>query len=319
MYWPRHQVFFVATAALFPELLKGKLITLHFYRPYFASDNERAIEVTMEEYRKLGYIEYEPKGDCTYLITDVHVHKAVDDLRDYLDKWQRDRLKLLSAQKPATHNKQQELLYKALAKCYSIEPGERQRITLEDIYGSPNSDIFGAPFWELVLSTQESDKPVAVIENIAYDRSMSGLYADDAQPFVDLKITDQQLLRSLELASRASEPLTDEDPEEYTYNGLRACRDGSVTYNGVRIGFTPQQADVMRVFLRRPEELRTFDDFIDPQANVFSGSKTEAAKLKALRKLIPATRKTLEAAINQQGCISNTPNQGWTLTVKPRE
>lgn len=288
-YWPQHKIFFIATLSLFPEQLRDMVVTEIFYTPFFAKDDSRFIELTLMEYEKDGYLKHEEAGEHGWKITGIDAQKASDDLIEYLDKWQSNELRLLSIKRPADSSRQQEFLYEALVRAYKLTPGDQLRLTLDDIYGSPSSEIFGVPFWELILSMQFSEHPKANITHIGYDRSEGGLYKDSAQPYVDFKITSQELLRSLELASKSSEPLADEDPREYAYNGLLACRDGSITYRGVKVPFTRQQTDVMRVFMRRPEELRTYEDFTDPHANIF-GDKPLRDEHVTLSKLVSATR-----------------------------
>lgn len=317
MYWPQHKIFFIATLSLFPEHLRDMIITEVFFKPYFAKDDVRFIELTLEEYKKDGYINYKESDKHAWRITEVDSYKATDALVEYLDKWQSNKLRLYSINKPANSSQHRKLLRAALTKAYGQSPGNQLRVSLEDIYGTPSSDIFGTPFWEVVLSMQLSEHPEANIVYLGYDRSESGLYETNAQPYVDFKITSQELLRTLELAAKSSEPLSDEDPQEYYYNGLLACRDGSITYKGVKIPFTRQQADVMRVFMRRPEELRTYDDFTDPHANIFGGKTLTDAHI-TLSKLVSATRKKLDAAVDQ-GCITNSPTQGWTLKIQHTE
>jgi len=314
-YWPQHKIFFIATLSLFPEQLRDMVVTEVFYKPFFAKDDSRFIELTLMEYEKDGYLKYEESGEYGWKITEINAQKASDDLIEYLDRWQSNELRLLSIKKPADSSQQQKFLYEALVGAYKLTPGDELRLTLDDIYESPRTDIFGTPFWELVLSMQFSEHPKANITHIGYDRSEDGLYKDDAQPYVDFKITNQELLRSLGLASKSSEPLDNEDPREYSYNGLLACRDGSITYRGVKIPFTQQQTDVMRVLMRRPEELRTYEDFTDPHANIF-GNKPLTDERVTLSKLVSATRKKLDNAVGQN-CVTNTASQGWTLKIHP--
>lgn len=318
-YWPQHKVFFLATLALFPEKLKDTPVTLLFYRPYFARDDVTVIELTLQEYAKDGYIKYEKLGAGDFRITKIDTQKAADNLIDYIEKWLSDKLVLLAAKKPKDVERQQKLLHAALARVYRVNPKGQLRITLEDVYGEPNNDIFGTPFWELVLSLQLSERPGAVITRIGYDRSMDGLYADDAQPYADIKITSPELLRSIELAAKSSEPISDEEPQELHYNGLSAHRDDSFSYKTIDIPFTPQEAAVMRVFMVRPEEWRYESDFTDPLANVFSDPKPPDIH-KALSQLISRTRIKLNAAAgNDQNCITNKRDVGWKLIIQLTE
>lgn len=318
-YWPHHKVFFLATLALFPENLKDAVITSLFFRPYFAQDDITVIELTLQEYAKEGYIKYQKLGASQFKITAIDTAKASDDLIDYIDKWLNDKLVLLAAKKPEDAERQQKLLFAALAGAYRLNPKDQLRITSEDVYGQSSNDIFGTPFWELVLSLQLSELPGAVITRIGYDRSMGGIYADDAQPFADIKITSPELLRSIELAAKSSEPINDEEPQEFPYNGLRANRDESISYKGVAIPFTPQEAAVMRVFLKRPEEWRPDDAFTDPLANVFGASEPPDIH-KTLSQLISRTRIKLNAAVSDdQSCIKNKRNRGWMLKIRPAE
>jgi hypothetical protein len=284
--------------------------------PYFARDDVAVIELTLREYQKIGYLKYRKRSEGEFEILEINSQKATDDLLEYLALWQNDQLALLTAKKLASSAHQQELLTNALAHAYRLNPQDHQRITLEDIYGSPNSDIFGTPFWELILSLHFSERPEAMIKRIGYDRSMSGLYADNAQPFAEIKITSSEKLRFIELAAKSSEPISDEEPQELEYNGLRFNRDESISYKGVSIDLSPQEAAVIRVFLTRPEEWRSDDAFTAPSADVFVGGTTHAN----LSKLISQTRVKLNAAIgNDQNAIINKRDRGWKLKIQLAE
>ncbi len=321
-FWPQHKVFFVATLSLFPEKLKGYAVNPWFYRPYFIAEELDVIKIELEDYKNAGYLKYK-EVDGLYEISDIDTQKATDDLIDYVDKWQSDKLILNSMIKPAKPSRQHEFLREALVRAYRLNPGDQLRITLEDIYGSPNSDSFGTPFWELVLSLQLSEQPSAMITRIDYDRGMDGLYVDDAQPFADIKITNPELLRSIELAAKSSEPIDDEELQEIHYNGLLATRDNSIRYSEKDIPFTPQEVAVMRVFMARSEEWRYESDFTDPLATVFS-NPTPPDIHTTLSKLISRTRKKLNAAVgNDRNCITNRSNRNgsgaWKLTIIPTE
>lgn len=316
-YWPQHKVFFIATLSLFPERLNGAVVTEIFFKPYFASDDVNVIELTLQQYQKDGLIKYKNKGEYAWQITHVDVLRATDELELYIEKWGRDHLRLLNITKPLAAARQLEMLDQALVVAYRSDPNKQLRITLENIYGVSNSDIYGTTYWELILSLALSEKPKARIIYIGYDRSMSGVYEEGAQPYADIEILDQNLLRSFELRSRGADALTDEDPEEPRYNGLLIARDSAVSYNGAKLVLTRQEVDVLRVLMRRPEELMTYDDFTDPSSNVFTGRALPDVHT-TLSKLVSATRKKLDSAVGQN-CISNTAKQGWTLKIKRTE
>ena len=75
LYWPEHRVYFVATLALFPEKLLGHEVNPLFYTPYFIGTDMRFINLELNEYRKLGLIDYESTG-ALYKITSVNSKKA---------------------------------------------------------------------------------------------------------------------------------------------------------------------------------------------------------------------------------------------------
>jgi hypothetical protein len=321
-YWPQHKVFFVATLALFPEELKGYAVNPWFYRPYFVAQDLDIIKIELEDYQNSGYLKY-TNVDGLYEISHADTRKATDDLIDYVDKWLNDRLRLNSIIKPASPARQQELLHVALVEAYRQNHSDKLRITLEDIYGSPNFDSFGTPFWEAVLSMQLSDNPIANITYIGYDRREDGLYDDNAQPYADIKITSPELLRSIELAAKSSEPINDEEPPELHYNGLLAARDNSIKYTGKEVPLTPQEVAIMRVFMARPEEWRYESDFTEPLANVFTDPLPPDIHT-TLSKLISRTRIKLNAAVGDgKNCITNRSNKSgsgaWRLTIIPTE
>jgi hypothetical protein len=190
LYWSQHKVFFIATLVLFPDRLNGHEVNQWFYRPYFAGDDPTFIEIELEDYQNAGYLTYE-KPSALYKITDVNTQKAKKDLMQYLKQWQRDELLALSASKPPDPERQKELLLSAIVRDYS-DHKNKPRITLESIYGKPTSYTYKPPFWELLLSYQFLDNKIK-ITYMDYDRRDDGLYDDDSQPTVELKIVDKEL------------------------------------------------------------------------------------------------------------------------------
>lgn len=308
MYWTQHKVFFVATLALFPSYLKGQMVDPVFYKPYFNGFDYLGVELLLCEYRNLGYLQFEKERHGNFIITEIDSNKASDDLYVYLDQWQAGELVILSGKKPSDIRHQNELLLGALVNA-SKKYQEHPRVTLYDIYGTVD---YSPPFWELVLSYQLIHGKGKIIQ-LGYDRKLSGLYEDDAQPYVELEITDSNERRTIELSAKSSEPISDEDPEELEYKGLLATRDGLFSYNGKKINFTTQQCDVMRVFMRRPEELRTEEDFTDPLTSIFNGNDYPDIH-QTLSQLISATHVKLRKETGKKS-IFNEPKRGWRLEI----
>jgi hypothetical protein len=195
LYWSQHKVFFIATLVLFPDRLNGHEVNQWFYRPYFVSDDPDFIEIELEDYQKAGYLKYE-KPSSLYKITDIDTEKAKKDLMLYLKQWQHNELLALSANKPPDPVRQKELLLAAIVHDYPDHKNE-QRITLEDVYGKPNSYAYKPPFWELVLAYQLLAKKIK-ITYMDYDRRDDGLYDDGGQPTADFKIIDKELISLIE-------------------------------------------------------------------------------------------------------------------------
>jgi hypothetical protein len=189
-YWPQHKVFFIATLVLFPDKLNGHEVNPWFYQPYFVGKGLDIIEIELEDYQNAGYLKY-VKTHGLYTISEINAQKVTDDLIRYLKKWQCNELLSLPAGKPPDPARQRELLLNAITRAYANNKDE-PRITLEDVYGKPLSYAYEPPFWELVLSYQLLDKKVK-IKYMDYDRRTDGLYDDDTQPLVDLKIVDKEL------------------------------------------------------------------------------------------------------------------------------
>lgn len=312
MYWPQHKVFFLATLSLFPERLLDTVITILFFKPYFAADNPEVIELTLMEYAKEGYIEFQKLSKGEFKITKTNSLLATDDLTEYLEDWKKNHLYLLKAHKPETSDELNRRFFVALSRSYNSATKE-VRVLHKDLYSTDKSQIYGKPFWETVLSLQFIDLQAKVI-NIGYDRSMSGLYENDPQPFIDFEITDQKFRRSIELASKNSEPIDEEDPDELESEGLLISRDGLVSYKGKALTFTAQERDILRVLLKRPGELCTKDDFKDPHVGIFKSDHNYPDIDATLRKLIAATHKKLRAVIGHQ-CIINVSGEGWRLAL----
>ncbi|HRQ07213.1 MAG TPA: hypothetical protein PK000_03625 [Candidatus Saccharibacteria bacterium] len=326
MYWDQHKVFLMGILSLFPDVLKAKPIMQNSHWYYFGSKTEDELVQKLYEYERDGYLEFEtvpvlvayygkepdfdeavapnPQG---FMLKSVNVQKITDDLTDYLEKWQENKLSTITAFKPDDYKHQSAKLYHALGVVVSRQ--SVPHINIEDVYGSTKTNFYDyiPPFWEVVLSPQLVNGQYNILQ-MGYDLENKG------RAFVDIEITNQEFQRELELMSRSAEPISDEDLEEFGYKGLRANRDGRITYNGEEIRMTQQERDVMRVFLRRPEELRPKEVFTDPEANIFSyqrGSKDSNSKL---GRLIPEVHKKLRAVIGDK-CIYNTPGVGWLLKI----
>ena len=150
-----------------------------------------------------------------------------------------------------------------------------------------------------------------MITRIDYDRGMDGLYVDDAQPFADIKITNPELLRSIELAAKSSEPIDDEELQEIHYNGLLATRDNSIRDSEKDKQFTPQEVAVMRVFMARSEEWRYESDFMT-LSPLYLATRPHPISIQPVSKPISRTRKK----VMRQSAMTETVSPiGLTGTV----
>jgi len=326
MYWPQEKVFLMGIMSLFPEKLLKKPITLDSHWYYFGSKNEDDMVQKLFANKRAGYIDFveipilvtyidkdpdtedgERTSPLGFMITSINTQKVTDDLTEYLEKWRNDELTTNTAHKPDDHKIQYAKLFLALSRTYGRQT--MPHIDIEDVYGNKANNFYNyiPPFWEVVLSPQLINGQYN-IRQMDYDLEHEG------RAFIEIQITNTALLRSLELKSKSSDPIQEEDLEELNYNDLRASRDGTVLFKEIRIPFTPQEADVMRVFMQRPEEIRPYDSFTDPLANIFNDK--EYGDIHAtLSKLIYATRKKLHKATNQNA-ITNTSKRGWTLKIQ---
>lgn len=204
-YWSQHKVFFLATLALFPDKLTVQPLDPWFFSPYFnfsysSSFNDDASKdpnlswaiVILDDYQKGGYITYIKTGSL-YKITEINTKKAKDDLMEYLEKWSQNKLESVSANIPPDASQQHNLLLDALASVYAGNHPARTRVRMVDIYGDPSSYDYEPSFWETVLSLQIVDKQVEITE-FGYNRRQDGLYEENPQPYVDVKITDPELI-----------------------------------------------------------------------------------------------------------------------------
>jgi hypothetical protein len=331
MYWPQQEVFLMGTLSLFPERLTKAPITLDYEWYYFNSKTDDELVRQLYKYKKAGYLEFKevpllvaftdkesdpddesnfrayPRG---FLITSVNTQKVTDDLTQYLENWHDDKLLTDTAHKPDDHTDQYKRLMPALIRAHRHQT--MPHINAVDLYGDNKTNFYKyePPFWETVLTPQLVSGQYT-IRKMDYDLKNGG------QPFVSIELTDQNFRRWLELHGKSSEPISDDDAEEYEYAGLLAARDGTISYKGAMIPLTRQEADVMRVFLRRPEELRSEDDFTDPYANVFSDPTSRNNIHTTLSKLISRTRKKLDNAVKpvSGSCLTNVSGQGWILKL----
>jgi hypothetical protein len=207
MYWPQHKVFFLATLALFPEKLVNQTVEPLFYWAYFGpianavgSDYDESdyeyFNTRLFYYQKDGYLTYKQATDGLYKIKSVNSQKAKSDLLEYLKKWQSGQLSTEDDATPPDISYQKELFAKALSQAKKKHQS-KPRIKLSDIFGDPSELGYEVPFWELVLSYQVIDSTV-LLEEIGY-KSHNGLYYKGSQPYADIKITGQELLKAVEL------------------------------------------------------------------------------------------------------------------------
>lgn len=321
MYWSQQEVFLMGTLSLFPDKLKDKPITPEGeWRHYFNNNYFEQLAQQLNKYKQAGYIDFDeetvkvmPIGSKdapnfhtvtdSFTITEVDANKVMGDLVQYLKKWCNDRLLTNTAYKPDDSAHQHEKLLAALARVYDRQ--DMPRVNVVDVFGD-NVD-YNLPFWETVLAPQLIDNQYE-IRQMDYDAN------NREQPFVDIKITDVKLHRSLELAAKSSEPIGDDDPgETLPYKGLQAKRDGLIYYNDEEVPFTPQQRDVMRVLLKRPDELRSKEAFTDSDASIFSRENYPNID-DTLAKLVAATHAKLRIVVGKE-CIFNTAGQGWKLKL----
>jgi hypothetical protein len=329
MYWPQHKVFFMATLSLFPEKVTGRPLMQYSDFYYFGSYTEDELVQQLFKYKREGYLDFEhvpvlvanngPDDESNFkpapwgfMIKSINASKATDDLIEYLENWHSDKLSTDTAHKPDDHTYQYRRFMPALMRAYKRQT--MPHINAVDIYGDNTTNFYNyePPFWETILTPQLVSGHYT-IRQMDYDLKNRG------QPFVSIELTNQKFRRWLELSGKSSEPVSDDDPEEFEYEDLLAARDGVISYKGTRIPFTRQEADAMRVFLRRPEELRTEDDFTDPYANIFSDPSSHDDIHATLSKLISRTRKKLDKVVEpaSKSCITNLSGQGWILKIHP--
>jgi hypothetical protein len=330
MYWPQRKVFLLGILALFPEILEKHYIAMGYEinKYLFRNKDEELFEDELRQYQEEGYFKFEieydaplkisPKGSVTtapiaYFISQIDSRKATDDLTTYLESWRLDETSSGTTTKPSDYPHQRAAFIKALTLAYPYN--KNPIIRWSDLYQEVHDyhDLTLPPFWELILSYQLVDGQLA-ITNIGYSKVVSKKnHKSYIQPFAELKLTDGgKLKRKVDLLSKSSEPISDDDPKELPYKGLLAGRDGLIRFNDEVINLTHQQREVMRVFLKRPEELRTRDDFIHGDIFPYKDYKDLDA---TLSKLVSATHRQMRLAVGYD-CISNMPSIGWMLKLR---
>lgn len=207
MYWPQQKVFFLATLALFPDKIVGKIVEPIFWWPYFEpitraighdydEDDYKHFSAMLFYYQRDGYLAYEQTPDKLFEIKSVDSKKAKNDLIAYLKEWQDGQLITNSATKPPDVLYQQELFIGALRLVNNKHQSD-PRIKLSDIYGELSKLDYEAPFWELVLSYQLINHEV-LIKEIGYERNSGGWYNKNSQPYADVEVISEELTQSVE-------------------------------------------------------------------------------------------------------------------------
>jgi hypothetical protein len=195
VYWPQHKIFFLATVALFPDMLKERALDPVFSKPYFNGADYPLAETMLNDYQRLGYIEYRKDRFGNFEVLEANSPKALSDLTVYLMAWREGKLRTITDSKPPSISGQNKMLMVALNRAFLANP-DQPRLNSTDVYGDASAIKYTPPFWELILSLQLIDDKVK-IEQLGYGRRLSGTYADDALPYVDLGITDEALLEDM--------------------------------------------------------------------------------------------------------------------------
>jgi hypothetical protein len=99
--------------------------------------------------------------------------------------------------------------------------------------------------------------------------------------------------------------------ETLKYNGL-VIKGTEVSYLGQPIYLSFQQLQALRVFMKKPEILRTKDIFKE-DPDVFTGEDYHNID-ETLGKLVPAMHAKLKKVIGKK-CIYNVPKNGWLLRI----
>jgi|GEM_PF-4016576 len=272
LYWPQYKVFFIGTLVLFPDRLTAQPLDPWFFSPYFNFLYDKDFNkddpdltwaaVVLDEYKKDGYIKYE-RVDGLFKITSINTAKAEKDLTQYLKRWQRNELLTLKASKPPDATRQDELLLAAIVHAYPDQKSV-QRITLEDIYGKSGDYTYNPPFWELVLANQLLDKKIK-ITYMDYDRRDDGLYENDVQPVVDVKVVGTKLAGSVQQElTRVVKPVSPTVPASIvtaTPENTPTKQEGRVMKDG-RLIYIMIRGD-KSYLIKRLDKGGTYDKFMD--------------------------------------------------------
>lgn len=155
----------------------------------------------------------------------------------------------------------------------------------------------------LALSEMEIIK---VIENLPID------LARDYLQFRLKNIDTEKIRKSL-----LSETPTDkkEDIEVLRYKGL-TLTGANVEYLSTPIEIRAQLREILRVFLKNPNTLLTYDDFTDVLTDIFDPNKPSSNQRENLSKYISRLHTTLRSAdAVGKRCIFNEHKEGWLLRI----
>lgn len=178
------------------------------------------------------------------------------------------------------------------------------------------------PFGSLQRSTYRLDflypkiKSKVALSDTDIIAVVKGLPSDMATQYLRFKLSNINRTKLREIiAAQPKEPHSTEKDEEYetlTYGRL-AAMGAEITYmdKPVHMGF--QQRQVVRVFLKKPEKLRTKDVFTTNR-DIFPQTSYPDV-VKTLGKLVPEVHRILRKAVGEK-CIFNTPKEGWSLKIE---
>ena len=211
----------------------------------------------------------------------------------------------------------------------ALREGQSSGYFTFDVTLSPEFFVHQKDKYDLLSGKTESFTPLAPLGMATY-----GMRNYSKKPLSDAEIRDimrdfssdeieQYLLFTLrnidyKKLQKIVRPKTkqvdkDEDFDTLRYNGFVA-KGAEITYLRDPIYMSFQQRQVVRAFLKRPEQLLSPDVFTD-DPDIFDPEKHYNDMRTTLSKLIPAVHKKLQKAVGRQ-CIFNEPSEGWRLKIE---
>lgn len=280
--------------------------------------NDKQLDFILESFSESELEQY-----IRITITEIGIEKFKSELTEYLKKYQNDELTTGERIKPEVYDNQLLRLFIAAKHHYSKDKF-RPILDINDIWGDYKAGDSRHTFWELILSQVLLTGNIRIIYfnwgddlHVKKYRGAALRSRVKGVPFAEIEIMNEGMRKFImpkpKVATPVKSTLSHDEDDEYSYKGITYGFDGLVRFKDMKIPFSFQERQVMRIFLHKPEKLITKDIFTQNQ-DIFTRDKYPNID-DTLSKLISSVHRKLRQVIGKT-CIQNIPEEGWYIKIE---